>query len=190
MTPESRQAQVDEFEAAWRTSYGAVLAFVSRRLPEAESARDVTDEAFVVAWRRYLRDGTAPSRPWLFGIARRVLANHQRSETRRSRLLARVASETPSPATAPEADEPSRAGGAFNRLNEADREVLALIAWDELSVREAAAVLGISAPNFSVRLYRARRRLRQKLEASGHLMSTTTDPRATRSATKHQVGET
>jgi RNA polymerase sigma-70 factor (ECF subfamily) len=48
---------------------------------------------------------------------------------------------------------------AWHRLREADREVLALIAWEELSVAEASRVLGCPAPVFSIRLHRARRRL-------------------------------
>ena len=52
---------------------------------------------------------------------------------------------------------------AWNRCDLADREVLALIAWEELSVAEAARVLGCSAPQFSVRLFRARRRLERLL---------------------------
>jgi DNA-directed RNA polymerase specialized sigma24 family protein len=52
---------------------------------------------------------------------------------------------------------------AWAELNETDREVLALVAWEELRVRDAALVLGCSPPVFSVRLHRARRRLEHLL---------------------------
>jgi RNA polymerase sigma-70 factor (ECF subfamily) len=52
---------------------------------------------------------------------------------------------------------------AWEQLSTVDREVLALVAWEELSVADAASALGCSAPVFSVRLYRARHRLRRLL---------------------------
>jgi RNA polymerase sigma-70 factor (ECF subfamily) len=55
---------------------------------------------------------------------------------------------------------------AWELLSDRDREVLALVAWEELSVAEAAAALGCSPPVFSVRLHRARRRLARLLTAS------------------------
>ena len=59
---------------------------------------------------------------------------------------------------------------AWEQLSVGDREVLALVAWEELSVADAARALGCSAPVFSVRLYRARRRL-QRLVAQEHSLS-------------------
>jgi RNA polymerase sigma-70 factor (ECF subfamily) len=58
---------------------------------------------------------------------------------------------------------------AFAQLEEHEREVLRLVAWDGLSTREAAGVLECSAAAFRVRLHRARRRLTKHLEATGHL---------------------
>jgi DNA-directed RNA polymerase specialized sigma24 family protein len=57
---------------------------------------------------------------------------------------------------------------AFNALSAGDREVLSLVTWQELKPREAATVLGISPALFSVRLHRARARLRKELERAGH----------------------
>ncbi|MCL2419615.1 MAG: hypothetical protein FWD04_10005, partial [Conexibacteraceae bacterium] len=65
----------------------------------------------------------------------------------------------------PEAAEDPAIWDAWNRLRVSDREVLALIAWEELTVAEAARVLGCPAPQFSVRLFRARRRLEHLLAA-------------------------
>jgi DNA-directed RNA polymerase specialized sigma24 family protein len=53
---------------------------------------------------------------------------------------------------------------AFTRLSDADREVLALIAWEGLDARSAAQVLGCSAPTATMRVFRARRRLRAFLD--------------------------
>ena len=59
---------------------------------------------------------------------------------------------------------------AFASLRSQDRELLALIAWEGLAVREAAAVVGCSAAVFSVRLHRARRRLLKALGETGHAL--------------------
>ena len=59
------------------------------------------------------------------------------------------------------------------RLNEADREILLLAAWEELSTTEIAAVLGCSVNAAALRLHRARKRLTKVYEkensATGHI---------------------
>jgi RNA polymerase sigma-70 factor (ECF subfamily) len=55
---------------------------------------------------------------------------------------------------------------AMDALSEAERAVLELVAIDELSVAEAAAVVGTRPVTARVRLHRARRRLRAALEAT------------------------
>ena len=74
----------------------------------------------------------------------------------------------------PPADEPARESevegpfmAALAGLSEKDREALMLAVWDELAPRQAAAVLGESSATFRARLYRAKRRLRARLEAQG-----------------------
>ena len=66
--------------------FDAVLGYALRRTDRAEDAADVTAETFLVAWRRlaHVPTGTE-TRPWLYGVARRVLANHRRGDHRRTR---------------------------------------------------------------------------------------------------------
>ncbi|WP_327048130.1 hypothetical protein OG320_09765 [Microbispora sp. NBC_01189] len=71
----------------------SVLRYAARRVGE-DTAGDIAGETFSIAWRR-LRD--VPPRdadvlPWLYGVARRVIANEERRERRSGRLLARLAS--------------------------------------------------------------------------------------------------
>ena len=159
------------FESCFRDNYPAVLAFAIRRLPDRATAEDAASETFAVAWRRRDLIPDEPL-PWLFGIALRVVANQRRSVQRRDRLGDRLEQEAGSGADAPEpADALGRRDAfsrAFQRLSEDEREVLRLVAWDGLSTREAASVLGCSAAAFRVRLHRARRRLAKHLEAAGH----------------------
>lgn len=135
-----------------------VLGYALRRT-DAEGARDVVSETFTVAWRRFddVPEGDA-TLPWLLTTARKVLANHRRAaESLMRASLVGPRARTP--------DHPEDVVGtaslvqAFNALEERDREVLALVAWDGLAPREAAIVAGCSAATFSVRLHRARKRL-------------------------------
>jgi len=166
-TSRPEQTARARFEALWRAHYADVFAFALRRLGDEAAAGDLAAETFTVAWRRF---DFAPdhSRAWLLAIARRLLANHRRGEARRQALLARVRSQrsTERPGHEPEADEALAA--AFNALSFGDREVLSIVTWQELTPGEAAEVLEISAARFSVRLHRAKARLRKRLARAGH----------------------
>lgn len=151
------------FEACFRGYASRVHAFALRRAgPEA--AQDVTAETFLIAWRRRA-DMPAEPLPWLYGIALRVLANDRRSADRRLALMVRIAAE-PAPADAHAAGGDHEILQALAQLRESDREALLLCAWDGLSTREAARVVGCSTTAFTVRLHRARRRLAGALSAA------------------------
>jgi RNA polymerase sigma factor (sigma-70 family) len=159
-------AQV-HFGGLYREHGRAILAYALRRAGDPEDAADVVAETFLIAWRRL---GDVPTgdraRLWLYGVARRVLANRHRAEQRRTRLGERLAESLRTelashPAPSGEAAEVLRAMG---ELGEEDRELLLLVSWEELSPAETARVLGISSLAARSRLHRARRRLRTLLE--------------------------
>lgn len=151
------------FSEVFRALYPDVLRYLQRRADPAV-AEDLAAEVFAVAWRRWA-DVPREVRPWLFGVARNLLAEDRRVQGRRRRLELRLGAER-----APGWDEMAGAGAALDlraaweRLSDGDREVLALVAWDGLTGREAAQVLGCTRGAFSVRLTRARRRLRRLLD--------------------------
>jgi RNA polymerase sigma factor (sigma-70 family) len=150
--------QIDEerlFEMQFRGYAGRVHAFALRRA-DPEVAQDITAETFLIAWRRRAEMPREPL-PWLYGIARGVLANERRTSNRRLSLAARIAAEPTSPDAI--GDGEHEVLRALASLRESDREALLLSAWEGLSSREAAGVLGCSAATFAVRLHRARKRL-------------------------------
>jgi RNA polymerase sigma-70 factor, ECF subfamily len=149
-------------EALFQEHYAAVLRYVSRRAPQ-EMVDDVVAETFLVAWRRR-QDVPAEPRGWLIGVARNVIATQTRSQRRRQRLRARLASQGQEVPPPPADETALPIAAALERLSSRDREILTLIAIDELTPSEAAAVLGVSAENFRTRLHRAKRRLRRSLE--------------------------
>ncbi len=154
----------ERFERIYRENFRAVLRFAALRI-DPERAKDVAAETLLVAWRR-LDDVPAEPRPWLFGVARKVIAGQFRSQTRRDALAARLQGElqTDSADLAGSIADRESVLTAFAALRERDREVLRLVAWDGLSPVEAAEVLGVTRLAFAVRLHRARRRLEQALE--------------------------
>lgn len=155
-----------QFEALYAAHAPAVLAYALRRTDRA-TAEDVLADVFLIVWRR-LHELPSDPRPFLLGTARKVLANHRRSATRQQALGDRLVHERPMPNDGPHAagtgDDPEILR-ALARLNEGDREALLLVGWDGLAPREAAAVVGVAAPTFTMRLSRARRRLAAALAA-------------------------
>src|SRR3954467_12399776 len=116
----------ERFRLAYQRHAGAVWRYLARRLGDDDLAEVLTGEVFVVAWRGR-HDAPADSLPWLYGVARRVLANDRRGArlpARRPRGVAAHLSVAPS-------DEPSGVvAEALAGLGERDREILLLAAWE------------------------------------------------------------
>lgn len=159
----------------------AVLGYALRRTERAEDAADVVADTFLVAWRRIdeLPSGDE-ARLWLYGVARRVLANQRRGASRRQQLgerlrddLRRVLPTVTGPADPTADGDPATAAvrDALRRLPEADRELLLLTSWEGLEPTAIARVTGTPAATVRTRLHRARRRLRAELEADGRATS-------------------
>jgi RNA polymerase sigma-70 factor, ECF subfamily len=170
------------FELVYRDNFRPVLRYALARV-DPERAKDVVAETFLVAWRR-LPELPDEARPWLFGVARRVIAGEFRSDTRRAALGARlqVVQERPEAQRGLDEDLAERdlVLRAFARLSENDREVLRLVTWDDLTPREAADAVSCGRATFTVRLHRARRRFAAALaEAS--------DPASSRSSSRQEV---
>nr|WP_234434167.1 RNA polymerase sigma factor [Streptomyces sp. NRRL F-5126] len=144
----------------------------------AEVADDLMAEVFVVAFQRRRRyDVSRPqARPWLYGIAIRLVHDHRRTEARHWRALARVAATVPA-GEAGEADPVAEQvaarvcaqsargplAAALAKLPVRYRDVVLVIAWGDLDYAEAAEALGIPVGTVRSRLHRARRRLRDAL---------------------------
>ena len=163
-----RDAQA-RFSRLYEENWEDLLAYGLRRAATVEDAADLVAETFLVAWRRL--DNVPPggrTRLWLFGVARKLLANQRRGELRRDRLVDRLRTELAIAAVSEAApDRASSVMCALARLEERDREVLLLAGCEELKPAEIATVLGISAVAARTRLHRARRRFLQELEADG-----------------------
>jgi RNA polymerase sigma factor (sigma-70 family) len=158
---------VQRFEKLYRAQARALLAYALRRVDRAEEAADVVAETMLVAWRRL--DEVPPgddARPWLFGVARRVLANSRRGSRRRDRLGQRLRREVDRLVAADHAAAVETnlvVRDALARLEADDREILLLTSWEGLQPTEIALALDVPAATVRTRLHRARQRLRQQL---------------------------
>jgi RNA polymerase sigma-70 factor, ECF subfamily len=158
--PRTQESDEERFEQLYRDHVRAIAVYLRARTDQ-EAALDALARTFEIAWRR-LSDIPENARAWLFGVARRVLADQRRSAGRHQALVARV-SETIASNTQDHAslfDARAAILAALMELPEQQREALLLVAWDGLSQREAAIVLGCSSSALAVRVHRARRRLR------------------------------
>lgn len=162
--------RAERFSELYRTQYDAVLSYAWRRT-DPETARDVVAETFLVAWRRLdaVPADRGQARPWLYGVARRVLANAERSRRRAERVTAKLSQQhrdDHAPDTAAEVTQRARLERALASLTASDQEALRLVGWEELDLAEAALAMGCSRSAMAVRLHRARRRLERALRAS------------------------
>lgn len=150
---------------------GLILAYAAARTTDSADVADIVAETFSVAWRR-IDDVPAgdEARPWLYGVARKVLANHHRGSRRRRRLDDRIAAQVANvvdPATAVDGPDRDAIAAAFARLSDRDRELLALVGWEQLDRDEIATVIGINRSTVRVRLHRARKRFESALAEAG-----------------------
>jgi RNA polymerase sigma-70 factor, ECF subfamily len=159
-----------EFSEFYQRRYDAVLRYAMRRC-DPETARDVAADTFLVAWRRRTAVPADPGQeePWLYGVARRVLANAERSRRRAQRVAARLGQER-SAAVAPDpasvfADN-ARLRHALASLSAKDQEALRLVGWEDLDLAGAAVAMGCTRTAMAVRLHRARKRLQEALGGS------------------------
>jgi RNA polymerase sigma-70 factor (ECF subfamily) len=157
------------FEAVYRELYEPICGYTLRRVRQPEDAAEAIAETFATLWRRFDRCPQGDElRPWLFGVARRVIANQRRGQRRRSALGERLLANLDRSAfeTVGAAEDGGPVARAFASLNESDRELLSLVAWEGLTREELAIALGTSRAVVRLRLHRARKRLRDALSPS------------------------
>lgn len=160
----------EAFTPIYDRYFPVIHHYVAGRLGR-QSADDLAADTFLTAFRQRTRfdPRRGAVRPWLFGIATKIVAQHRRTEIRRYRALSRTA-------TGPEAAESHEGrvvasvglqpglARALAALNRGERDVLLLSAFAELSHEEIGQALGISPGTVGSRLSRARAKLRTQFE--------------------------
>jgi RNA polymerase sigma-70 factor (ECF subfamily) len=158
-----RRAVIDE----WFRAYAArVLAYLLHRT-DPETAQDVLQEVFVTAFGKATQISDPPL-GWLFGTARRLLANRYRRFRREDQLIARVIEGVGQEADSDAYELRQAFAQTLATLPAGDREVLTLTGWYALTPEQAAQALGCTPSAYAVRLHRARKRLAAALDAAGY----------------------
>lgn len=166
------RAQQARMDAIYEQHFNPVAAYCMRRLPP-HAANDAISETFLIAWRKLAQVPHAPGTlPYLYRIAGNVIAHQRRSFARQGRLRSKLGRIAPDVPPAPEIQVLDHAAhrevrDALDHLSEADREVIALRAWEELTTPQIAEVLEISTAAAQKRLARALARLERSLKAQG-----------------------
>jgi RNA polymerase sigma factor (sigma-70 family) len=150
-----------DFERIYEQHARTIAAYALRRTRSEQDAEEIVAETFLIAWRRSGELRGDPL-PWLYGVARRVHANHARKAGRAPLALREDVA-------APVEGSLERAAllGALLRLPVLERDALLLTVWEGLDQRDCARVLGCSRVAVALRLRRARARLRAQSDDEG-----------------------
>ena len=155
----------DAFVEVVRRHEVAVHAFLARR-----AGRETADDLLAEVWLRAFASAATydasceDARPWLYGIARNVLRAHWRSGPFAGQPADAVTDPWDEVIDRLDSTVQARALiAAVRALPAQEREVLLLVAWEQLNPAEAAAVLGIPQGTARSRLHRARTSLRLEL---------------------------
>jgi RNA polymerase sigma factor (sigma-70 family) len=149
-----------------------IYNFCFRRTGDWAAAEDLLATTFMHAWRRRaeVRLSGESLLPWLYGVASNLTARHLRGLRRRQAGLERLRRERAAEDGEARAEDERRVRelrSRLDRLNEREREVIALCVWQGLSYAEAAVALGIAVGTVRSRLSRARRHLLELDGAGG-----------------------
>jgi RNA polymerase sigma-70 factor (ECF subfamily) len=140
-----------------------VYGFFRRRMNDAAQAEELAQETFLAVLRAVQRyEPRATFRAYLFGIAFNILAAHRR----KSGLNATQSDSTREDVSDPSGTNPENViwvRQAVDRLDVAEREVLLLREFEELSYEEIAKILRAPVNTVRSRLFRARMALREIL---------------------------
>lgn len=166
----TRSGDAEAFGDLYERHARAVQSYCLWRTADLRLAEDVTSTVFLEAWRRRgrLELTTGSAAPLLLGVATNVLRQQWRSQRRHRGALERLRGVGVAAPDDVEAEAIERmeavhriqaAGEEIRALPRREREVLALIAWGELSYEETAVALGVPIGTVRSRLARARGRL-------------------------------
>lgn len=166
----------DKFRSAYEAHARALLGYALRRTATPADAADVVAETMLTAWRRI---DVVPDEPetilWLYGVARNVIANGDRTQRRQRRLAEKLRSQLDDELNDPPVADPALAAqvtAAMKSLSPIEHEVLTLTATEQLTPAEIAVVLDMKQNTVRTHLHRARRKLRSALTTDASEKST------------------
>lgn len=162
-------------ERLYVAAFPRVFAFVRYQVSSTEAAQEVVSRVFLKVYqhRNKVPDGDAAMH-WVFRVARTTLIDYWRVDGRRERANVPVQEmvEQFSSSSTPELDYQRRRQlsdllQVVSDLSDDDRAMIALKFAADRTNRDIASILNLSEAAVSMRLLRALRRLRQRLQSIG-----------------------
>jgi RNA polymerase sigma-70 factor (ECF subfamily) len=172
---ESSWLEPERFAVLFDRHAPHIHRYLARRAGR-QVADDLVAETFLTAFAKRDRYdlGYSDARPWLYGIATNLVGQHRRDEVRQYRIRQGAVAEPEVPdhadrVAAGVTAQATRAllDAALAELPAGDRDVLLLIAWEQLTYQEVSRALAIPAGTVRSRLHRARTKVRQVLAGTG-----------------------
>jgi RNA polymerase sigma-70 factor (ECF subfamily) len=161
------------FESLFLSNRSGILGYFLRRMHSKPDAADLLAETFLIAWRKLDEiPAQDAGRLWLFGVARRLLANYHRHErvetTMAAKLRVQIAGQVEQHFGRDEAPFDDVIASSLDSLRTEDREIIELSAWEHLTPSEIANVLRMKPGTVRVRLHRIRRIIAAHLISAGY----------------------
>jgi RNA polymerase sigma factor (sigma-70 family) len=168
LTEDVERMRDDEFERLYAAEAGPLFSFLAYRTGDRALAEDLLADAFERALRarRRFDRRKASQKTWLYAIALNCLRDHARRQAAESRAMSRAGREpdTVSEAGVAGVEHRDLVQRALVTLSAEEREAIALRFGAELSNPEIAEVLGESLTTVEGRVYRALRKLRERVD--------------------------
>ncbi|MFH0873374.1 MAG: RNA polymerase sigma factor [Candidatus Komeilibacteria bacterium] len=153
-----------------------IYRFVLLKVKSTEIAEDLTSEVFMRGWQAYKtkQDKIENVQAFLYQIARNLLADHYRQETRAQFVSVDYAPPLPDQKQDIEAmsfvkSDMEQVKAALNKINDDYRDVIIWYYMDELKVPEIAKILNKSEPTVRVLIHRALQSLKAELKVISNL---------------------
>ncbi|MBV1780478.1 sigma-70 family RNA polymerase sigma factor [Paeniglutamicibacter sp. ABSL32-1] len=138
-----------------------VYGYVYRRTSDVQSAQQITNDVFRIAWQ-HQKEPSEDALPWLLVTARNLVANEYRAQRRQRSLIEKLGSSELARRPQPENDPGAAVREVLNTLRPQEREILMLAYWDSLSLNEISTILRCSPDSAKSRLFRARKAFSKK----------------------------
>src|SRR4051812_14421628 len=159
-------AAFDALIARW---HDPLWKYARRVTADEEAAADVVQDVWLRVVRGIARlKDAARLRPWLFGIARRVLMDRLRDKYADAHFVSADTLDILAADDTTDMDESiAMMHEELAQLPFAEREVLVLFYLQELTLNELAEILGVPVGTVKSRLFRARQTMRRQLSKKG-----------------------
>ncbi|MFD7026995.1 sigma-70 family RNA polymerase sigma factor [Streptomyces sp. NPDC059917] len=170
--PRGRRGSTDEalIRSVYEEHGHALLAYATRLTGDRAAAEDVVQETVIRAWRHaeILVNGKGSVRGWLLTVARNIITDRYRAKAARPREVSGSAATPPvEPDHSDSVVDSMTVLGALDRLTPEHRDVITELYYRQLSVTEAADVLGIPAGTVKSRSHYALKALREAFRDGG-----------------------